>query len=1113
MKKKPASYLSTLTFDKNLLNGWPARYLKNVRLPVLLIITIIITGIFGFVTIPRRLNPEINIPIVLVNTSLPGANPEDVESLLTIPLERALTSVDGLDEMTSTSRDSVSTITLQFTSKTDIDKARTDAQAAVDTVSGLPEDATTPNVRALDFENQPVWTFAITEKNNDVASLMRFTDTLKDRIEALSKVDRVETSGLEEQEIEVIMKLTAVKEYGISPIQLAQIVKSAAQAFPAGIVNSGSSSFSLTVNPDIADVEDIRNLRISIKGTSVRLGDIATVAYRSKSGQRATFLATPHKDSRRVVQFFVFKKKNADIDTAFTDTEPVVERSLKEYGDHFSLVTIQNTADEITKQFDDLFGEFKTTILLVFILLLVFLGLRQAIISSITVPLTFLTSFAVIKQMGLTLNFLTMFSFLLSLGLLIDDTIVTVAAMTRYYRTGKFSPYQAGVMVWRDFIVPLWSTTITTIWAFVPLLISSGIIGEFIKSIPIVVTVTMLSSTTIAVLITMPLMIIFLKPNFPKRIKIMFWVLGLIVFIGMFVLILPKNVMLPLSIIIALMALAVGFRIRKQIRNNYDGALKKNKKVAVIAGSVQHIIDHGLINVEGLSGRYRNLIDRILSSQRARRRTLIAIIAFALIAYMLVPLGFVKNEFFPADDAELIYVNVDLPAGSNNTTTTLEAVRLLNDLRKTPNVQYAVAEVGQSIQGSGDRTSNASSILITLTLPADNKRSLSSTEIAQIIRNKHKMYTKGKFTVVELSGGPPAGADVQVNLKGKDLRVLDGYANQIMEFLGKQEGVTDADKSIKPGTSKIVFVPDKVKLNNAGITPDMLGLWLRTYATGFKLESIRFGDKEDDVVFRTSQFDDQGVQELSNIGITNAQGTSYPLLSLGILKLETNPTIITRKDEERTITVFAAVTQGFNIGDKNTDLLTFVNKLDFLEGYGYETGGVNEENQKSVNSILQAMILSFMLILITMVIEFGSFRQAFMAMTIIPISIASVFYIFALTRTPLSFAALIGVLALFGIVVTHAIVVIEKINENRAHGLPLKDAISDAAANRLEPVLLTSLATIAGLLPITIADPFWRGLGGAIISGLLFSGALKLFFIPVLYFNFFNESKTSSKSH
>lgn len=1102
MAKKRSSYLTSLVFDSKLYQSLQAKYLKNIRLPILLILTIIIVGVAALMAIPRRLNPEIKIPIVVVNTALPGAGPDDVEQLITIPLERKLASVDGLDSMNSTSRDSTSSIVLQFLSSVPVDEAVTDVQTIVDTVSGLPDDSTTPQVRSVDFEDQAFWTFAITTRS-DEASLMRFANELKKKIENVSQVDRVQTSGLDEQVIEVTVDLKKAQEFGLNPTQISQMVQSAAKSFPAGTVTSDRSSFSLTINQDIKTLDDIRHLRLDVGGASVTLGDVATVSTRSKAGQFSSYLSTRNEAAKRTVQFFVFKKKNANIDKAFQVTEPVVTRAVQQYGNQFNIYTILNTADEITTQFQDLFDEFKTTILLVFILLLLFLGLRQAIISTITVPLTFLASFAVINAFGLTLNFLTMFSFLLSLGLLIDDTIVSVAAMTRYYKIGKFTPYQTGLMVWRDFIVPLWSTTITTIWAFVPLLLATGIIGEFIKSIPIVVTVTMLSSTTIAVLITIPLMIVFLKPQFAPRVSKLLKILGFVGFVGVFLLFLPQNNLKVLVAVMAVLTLLISLRIRKELVQTYQDTVATNPRAKRLDRTVRHIADHGIISIDRLIKAYRRTIEKILDSSRARKRTLVAIITFALIAYLLVPLGFVKNEFFPKDDAQLAYASLELPPGTRPEIVHAEAVRVAEKLRSTPELNYMVTEVGSVVSSGGDRDSLGNAVLYTLHFTDKDNRSLTSGDIAQIVRDQFSGYTKGKFSVIELTGGPPAGADIQIKLKGDDLGVLNQYADKVSAYLQKQQGIINVDKSIKEGTSKVVFVPDKVRLADAGITVGDLGLWLRTYASGFTLDTVLFGDEEKDITFRTSAYDQKPLTELGSIEVPLHSGGSIPLAALGSFKLETNPTIITREDEKRTISVLAGVKQGVNIPEKSNQLLAYAHSLKLPQGYEWATGGVNEENEKSVQSILQAMVLAFLLIVITMVIEFGSFRQALMAMLIIPISIAGVLYIFALTRTPLSFAALIGILALFGIVVTHVIVVIEKINENREHGLELRDAIADAAANRLEPVLLTSLATILGLVPITIADPFWRGLGGAIISGLLFSGALKLFFIPVVYYNWF----------
>lgn len=1101
------SYLSQLRFKPELLASLQAKYLSQIRFVLLLVLAIVVIGIFAFTTIPRRLNPEIKIPIVVVNTVLPGASPEDVESLVTIPLEDKLNDIKRLDTMTSTSRESSSTIILQFLSTVNSQKAQQDVQNRVDTVIDLPADHKTPTVQALDFENQPIWTFAVTT-TADPATLMRFSTELKDKLKDLPKIDQVQTSGLDVQQIEVVIDPAKIREYGLNPVQLSQIVQKAAGSYPAGSVNTNTSTFALSIDKEIFSVEDIRNLRITSQGQTIHLSDVATVQERSASDQFQTFYASKTELPKQVVQFYVYKTSNANIDAAGKEAKDLVENTIASYHGTFAVTTILNSAEEITKQFNDLFGEFQSTIILVFILLLLFLGLRQAIISSITVPLTFLSAFAIIQALGLSLNFLTMFAFLLSLGLLIDDTIVSVAAMTRYYKTGRFTPYETGILVWKDFIVPLWSTTITTIWAFVPLLLASGIIGEFIKSIPIVVTATMLSSTTIAVLITIPLMIVFLKPQFPRRVTILIRVFVIAAILMVMGMVLPKNGLLPVILLLTLVFMILLYSQRVYLKTQARQYIRKNKDAKFVVSKAQTILDHGVVNIEALSNAYMAVIDQILRSKVARRNTLIALGAFALFAYLLVPLGFVKNEFFPKTDEDLMYMNVELPSGTNRKTSTTKALELLEKLRQTEVVNFVVLEVGQSITAEADRASGANIFLYTLHLPPKKSRSVSSQDLAARLRERYGSYSDGTVSVQELSGGPPAGADVQVTLLGDDLGVLNQYIDKLSDFLKKQPGVTNVDRSIKTGTSKLVFVPDDQKLTEQNISLDTLGLWLRTYAGGFILHTIKFGKDEKDIVFRTSS-QSQTPEQIGSIAIPTQQG-AVPLISLGTLKVEQNPTTITREGGKRSLSVFAGVTAGTSAVEANNKLLTYADTIQLPSGYSWKTGGVNEENQKSIQSILQAMLISFLLILITMVIEFGSFRQAIIALLIIPLAISGVFYIFALTGIPLSFPALIGILALFGIVVTHAIVVIEKINDNRREHMPLREAIVDAAGNRLEPVLLTSLATIVGLVPITLADPLWRGLGGAIIAGLLFSGAIKLFFVPVMYYILFREQPPRS---
>jgi len=1110
-KKSPRSvsatqaYFNRLTFDPALLNSWVGKYISNIRIVFLLILAIVVLGLVSYASLPKRLNPEVNIPIVTVVTVLPGASPEDIESLLSVPLENQLKSVKGLDTITSSSTVNVSAVVLQFESKILREEALSDTQSLVDTFTDLPEDALTPKVTALDFEDQPILTFVVTNQS-DARSLMSFVRTFRDQLEELSVVDRVVLNGFEEQIVAVTVIPEKVQQYGLSPLALSQVIRQGLSSFPAGSIDSASNTYALTISPATETIEDIRNTLITIDGTSIRLGEIATVEERAKLNQPPTFTASSQVPPHRGVTFYVYKNSNVSIDKAGVAVEALVDEVKKSHQDHFEVDLIQNSAQEIEDQFAELLVEFRTTIILVFICIFLFLGLRQAIISSLTVPLTFLSAFVLMNVFGQSINFLSLFAFLLSLGLLVDDTIVVISAMTTYYRSGKFTPHETGLVVWRDTIVPIWSTTLTTIWSFVPLLLSSGIIGEFIKPIPVVVTITMISSTAIAILITLPIMIMVLKPSIPGRVKLLLKIGAFLIPSLLLLYFIRQNPLLvPMAIVYILLLLLV-VKFFPIYQRRATTRLASSSRFKNFNMRFQRYLDHGVISIDGFAAGYKRLILRILNSTASRRKTLFAVVMYSIIAFALLPLGLVKNEFFPSSNEDILYMALELPAGTTLAQTQTQVEPILEKLRTQPNVELVLAEVGK-LPSDGFSGGGAGSNVATFTLHLTEKenRALTSTEMAEKLRAEYKKYDQGKLTVSEVSGGPPAGADLQLSLSGENLTDLNAYADQIMVYLQSQPGVANAQKSIKPGTSQIKFIPDPAKLAAANLSVDQVGLWLRTYATGFTLDSINLdkGQQEKtDIIFQLSN-QIPSLDGLSKVTITNQQGVGYPLLALGRLESAVNPTVIAREDGKRVLTVTAAISDGFVVTEKNAELEAFADDLNLPEGYSWKTGGANEENQESINSILQAMGVSALLILVTMVIQFGSFRQAFIVLIVIPLAVSSVFLVFALTGTPLSFPALIGVLSLFGIVVTNSMFIVDKINLNRKHGMKLKESIADAGASRMEPIILTKLCTVLGLLPITIADPFWRGLGGAIISGLLISSTIMLLFIPTLYYTIY----------
>ncbi len=1103
---KHASYLKHLRFDKKLSESVQAKYLRNPRLLVLLLIIIFSLGIFSYQNLPRRLNPEIKIPLVIVSTVLPGASPTDVESLVTDPIEDSLGSVQNIKTYSSTSRDSVSVIQIEFNTGTDADKATSDVKSAVDSVD-LPEEAQKTNVSKIDFERFPVWSFSLVSKNDDTASLITFSKTLEERLKNVGLVDEVTVSGLEEQEIQILLKPEQISTYQINPQVIFAAIRNATKSVPAGTVRTDDSSFTLSIDPTITNIDDIRNIKINNQGTIINLSDVASVSIKSKPSQLQSFVAEENLGARQAVSFSIYKTENADISKTVEETNKELESTLKQYDNQFAVFTTSDVSDEIDEQFSGLIRDFLITISMVFLALLIFLGIRQAIVASLSIPITFLITFSVMNLFGVSLSFISFFSLLLALGLLVDDTIVVISAMTSYYRSGKFTPYETGLLVWKDFIVAIFTTTLTTVWAFLPLLMSSGIIGEFIKPIPIVVSTTLLASFFVAMFITLPIITYFLKPAMPRRVKGLLIALVVLGIIGILFAVSGKTPLVILEIGVLAILLFVLFRTRDVLKN------KLLTQKYVKPKTVRKYLDEGFLSFEPLSIRYQLFIRKILASKRNMRLVIVFVIIFSVFSYMLVPFGFVKNEFFPKTDSKELNISVELPVGTNISTTKMEGLRILEKLKHTKNIDTVTLNMGQTTGDFGAGQGDVNNILYTLVLAEDKDQS--SDEIAQGLRSEFKDYNKGNFQVLEPSNGPPAGADIQLKLIGPDLGVLDQYATEVMSYLESQPGVTNVDKSIKPGTSKVTFKPDPQKLSEAGVALDQVALSLRTFASGFELDSVKFDASSNDEQDITLRFSDseQFIESIDTLLIPTQTGESVPLQSLGSLELQASPALITREDGDRTLSVTASVTAGGNIQTINKELETYADSLDLPTGYSWKTGGVNEENQNSVNTILIAMVLSFLLILVTMVLQFSSFRKAFIVLLVIPLSISGVFIIFALTNTPLSFPALIGVLALFGIVVKNAILIVDKIqaNENQPH-MSLEEGVAEGSASRLEAIALTSFTAILGLIPVTISDPLWRGLGGAIIAGLTFSGTIMLFFIPVVYYLTFKPSGKRKKA-
>lgn len=1103
-------YLNQLKFDPKLNTGLMHTLISRVRIVLLLILTLVLAGIAAFASLPRELNPEVNIPIVMISSTLPGASPIEVERSLTKPIERSLNDLTDVDTLTSFSNNSFAQVMVQFGSGVDPDDAVDQVKTRVDRIgSDLPDNASQPRVSKLDFTNQPVLVVAINSPMNR-ASLGQLAETITDRLESNGSIARVEISGAMSETVKVKLDPLRLAQYNLSASQVTQSLQASNLSFPAGTLEVNGTEYTLNLDNQFQKLEQLQNLTLGSPAGPVSLSQVADVYYNYDDGNNRAYVILDGS-RQTAVQLSIYKTSSATVFEAADAAMEVLEEYTR-FDPNLSYTEVLNLSQSIKEQFDSLTNSFVSTILLVFVILLAFLGFSQAATASLAIPLTFLSAFLIMQLTGISLNFLSLFSLLLALGLVVDNAIVVVEAINQYRQ--RFSPMEAGLLVFRDFFVPIWTATLTTVWAFLPLLLAEGIIGEFIKSIPIVVSATLLSSTTIAVFINIPVTVILARRNWPRRVKV---ALGLVSILVAGLLLISLSGGSPLTPLVVILGLATaGFlylsrqilaRLLKVQLRRLRGRLRLEK---LSRSRIANLLNQGPVNIAPLQGFYKSMVIRLLSQRTNRIKLYVLATGFVIISIGFAGSGLLKNEFFPLTDNENMYINIEAPLGTGLDYTEAVLSEVETIVSGTDGVASILSISGENFDdGFGGGGSDLNLAYVSVRLVPEQERQLSSMELAESLRSQFAQIAEAKVEVVEIAGGPPAGADLQINIKGNDLAVLEQISNDFIDMVRVIPGSVNINSSLRQTAGEIRFEPDALALARSGITPVQIGSTLRTLVSGS--ETTKLLSLDDDVVIevvgngRLTSLD-----QLNQVVIQGPSGATV-LGDLGSFSLTTSPTVIEREDELRVVRVTAAASGSTTANQLLTEFEAAVADYPLPAGYSWDVGGINQENQSSVNSILMAMGLSAILILVTMVVQLESFRQSLLVMVVIPLGVAGVFFNFTIFGIPLSFPALIGVLAMFGIVVNNSIILIDKMNQNRRFGLTISDAITDAATSRLQPILLTSLTTSAGLLPITLSDPLWRGLGGAIIAGLSVSGALILLLLPSLYYEVYGDSGKSSR--
>ncbi|MFT7507423.1 MAG: multidrug efflux pump [Acidimicrobiales bacterium] len=1027
-------------------------FIKNNKFAYLCLIALIGLGSYSLLTISRESSPEITIPIGFVNTILPGAPAADVESLITNEIERGLASLENVKKITSTSQEGMSSVIVEFDASADIDASIQDLKDEVDKLkSELPNDAEDPSVSEVSFSDEPVMTIALSGDLDDFA-LTTISKKIEVELEKITGVSRVEFRGVRDREVTVIVDQESLKLYSLSINEVISAIRNANLTFPIGQIKNDGIAYNVAFEGDINDSSQIEYIGITTRGGQlVYVRDVAQVIDGLEPASSISRLSVENTPSQTAMTLYVYKQSGGDITSITSSVNERISQLQENNGLLSSMdsVTVLDAGSDIKKDLFRLSFSGFQTILLVVLLLVLTIGWREGLLAGIAIPLSFLFGFIGLYFSGNTINFLSLFSLILGIGILVDSAIVMVEGINKRMKDDpKIDKQEAAVLTIREFSAPLISGTLTTVSMFAGLFIVSGIIGQFIASIP--------------------------------------FTLIFLLFASMFV----SLAIIPL--------LASSF-----LRRRSDTKFERRQV------ELSHKFESW----------YRAKLDLILGHKKPERIFRWGIRIALVIALILPVAGLVKVEFFEQSDIDYAIVEIENPEGTTKEITDISVRRVEEILYTENDITAFTVTVGRGNDfGSGGTGEKLANIFINLDLDRDR----TSTEIVDSLREKLTSIRDVKVTVGQPSDGPPTGAAILIKYLGDDLTEITDIANRTAAILKEIPEVIDVNTSTTNNSTEFVLELDKEKTAAAGLTPFAVSQAARSAVFGTNATSLTTLSEDIDVVVKlkvdptssvTSDTTNVAtIEDLTRITLPSPTG-DVTLSDLVTVSLRESSSVINHEEGKRVVTVTADVTAEGNSREAQIEALQLVNEqLTLSSNVEISTGGgETDESNKAFMEMFLALVVGILLMVGILTLQFNSYLHMRYVLSILPYSLIGIMAGLAITQNPLSFPSMMGFIALSGIVVNNSILLIDMMNQMRKRHpeKEIREIVLDAATNRLRPILLTTITTVIGMIPLTYAGDLWSPLAYAVMFGLVFSVLITLLLIPIIY----NQKPGVVKSH
>lgn len=1001
----------------------------------MIIAVLVLLGAISFSKLPVDLMPDVQNPTLSVRAEYPGVAPEEIENLVTRPLEASLSAAPGIYRINSTSSEGNSSIRIQFDWSVNIDEAANEIRTRLDRTRGsLPEGVLPPTIFKFDTSQFPIMYLAVSGDmdSRDLRTLLE--KDIQPRLERIPGVAAVDIRGGLRREIQVTLSVEKLRSYNLSVNQISNVLRNENQNRPVGPMEEGKYEVLLRTQGEFQNVEEIKNVVVASRnGVPIYLKDIANVSDTHEEIRQIVRV-----DDKPGVRFSIRKQSGANTVLVAQKVRDELQKLEKAFGG-ITIWPIMDSSIFIQQSIDNVRTTAISGAFLAIMILLLFLrNIRSTMIVSVAIPIAVIGTFSLMYFYGFTLNTMSFGGLALGVGMLVDNAIVVLENIFRHRERG-LTHREAAIEGSSEVAAPIVSSTLTTVAVFVPLIFLTGMSGVMFKELSYVVTFSLLC-----------------------------------------------------SLIVALTLIPVLCSKYLRVRPPDAKAHPLLNKILTSSGQM----------LDWLDEQYQLAIRWSLN----HRKTVVfgAVLLFAGSLALIPLIGF---EMMPETDESEIRVNLELSPGTRIEVTDELSKRVEGILKRdVPEMKHMMSEVG----GGGWMSSSMHTSDIRLQLVDKSERKRSSQEIVNAIRSKLNIQpgllvrarSSSNNMMMRRMGGE-GGDRVSVEIRGYEMATATDLAKKIKDVIDGVPGVTDSTISRREGMPEMLITVDRDKAASLGLNASDISTTLETVIGGRRASQFRQDGEEFNILVRLNEEQRSNIGQLQNVTVLTPSGQSVPIGNLVTVQRREGPVSIERQDQERLVRVSASYANR-DLGSIMKDIDERLSGLSLPSGFSIYYGGEYEEQQKSFQELLFSLILAIVLVYMVMAAQFESLRDPLIILFSIPLAVIGIALILFLTNTTFNMQAFIGTIMLAGIVVNNAIVLIDYMNLlRRRDKLLLRHAVELAGRRRLRPILMTTLTTVLGLVPMALGigegAEVQAPMARVVIGGLTTSTLITLLFIPTIY--------------